>query len=190
LQSKLLFYTMVSTSSVQVRDLSFVPFIGHSVILARIRELGAEINKKYDGLTPVFVPVLNGAFMFASDLLKEVCVPSEVSFVKVSSYFGATSSGDVKEILGLQSDIKGRHVIVVEDIIDTGLTMSKLLETFKAHGPASIAVAALFVKPESLKVEVQIDYIGFNIENKFIVGYGLDYKSQGRNYPDVYQLAD
>jgi len=181
---------MVSTSSVQVRDLSFVPFTGHSAILARIKELGAEINQKYDGLTPVFVPVLNGAFMFASDLLKEVNVPSEVSFVKVSSYFGATSSGDVKEILGLQSDIKGRHVIVVEDIIDTGLTMSKLLETFRSHEPASIAVAALFVKPESLKVEVQIDYIGFNIENKFIVGYGLDYKSQGRNYPDVYQLAD
>jgi len=181
---------MISTSSVQVRDLTFVPFIEHSAILARIKELGSEINKKYDGLNPLFVPVLNGAFMFASDLLKQVEVPSEVTFVKMSSYFGATSSGDVKEILGLQSDIKDRHVIVVEDIIDTGLTMNKLLKAFRTHAPASIAVAALFVKPESLKVDIKIDYIGFNIENKFIVGYGLDYKSHGRNYPDVYQLAD
>jgi len=180
---------MVSTALIKVGDLSFVPFISHSQILKRISEIGTLINLEYEDKNPIFVPILNGAFMFASDLLKEICVPCEVSFVKVSSYHGAESSGDVKEIFGIQTDIKGRHVILVEDIIDTGLTMEKLVEMFNKYKPASLSIAALFVKPESVKVELNITWCGFEIENKFIVGYGLDYNAQGRNLRDVYQLA-
>lgn len=180
---------MVSTASIQVLDLKFHLFIEHSAIQERIREIGEEINRRFENKNPVFIPILNGAFMFAADLLKEICIPCELSFIKVASYHGATSSGDVKELLGLQTDIRGRHVVIIEDIIDSGLTMSKLLETIKAQNPESVSVATLFVKPDSLQVELDIDYTGFEIENKFIVGYGLDYNGQGRNFRDVYQLS-
>jgi hypoxanthine phosphoribosyltransferase len=181
---------MVSTAPIQIADLSFVPFIDHSQILERVKELGNQITQDYHNKKPVFIPILNGSFMFAADLMKEVDLPCEVSFVKVASYHGARSTGDVKEILGLQTDVKGRHVVIVEDIVDTGITMSKLLKTLWEKEPASVQVAALFIKPESLQVEIDIAYKGFEIANKFIVGYGLDYNGEGRNFPDVYQLAD
>lgn len=181
---------MVSESLVKIGNLEFVPFIDHSTILERIAVIGAQISHEFEGKDPLFVPILNGAFMFAADLMKEVSIPCEVSFVKVASYQNETSTGEVKEILGIQADIKGRHVILVEDIIDTGLTMSHLVRSLKEFEPASLTVATLFVKPESLVTPVAIGYSGFEIPNKFIVGYGLDYQGKGRNYRDVYQKAD
>lgn len=185
-----LLYTMVSEHLIQVHDLAFVPFIGHQRIQERIQELAARINADYAGKTPLFVPILNGAFMFASDLLKEITMPCEVSFIKVASYHGTESTGEIKEVLGLQADIAGRHIILVEDIVDSGLTMDKIVAQLKLRQPASITIAALFLKPESVQVQLPIGYTGFEIENKFIVGYGLDYNGLGRNYADVYQKAD
>jgi len=181
---------MVSEHTLRIHDLEFVPFIGHIQLLQRIKELGTAINNAFQDLDPVFIPILNGAFMFASDLLKEVCIPCEVSFVKVASYSGEASGGEVKQLLGLQQNLTGRHIILVEDIIDTGLTMQSLLKQLEAEKPASITVCTLFVKPEAIRVPIQIDYAGFEIANKFIVGYGLDYNGKGRNYPDVYQKSD
>lgn len=180
---------MVSTHGLQLAGLSFVPFITHDRIQERIRDMGTELNARYEGKTPLFVPVLNGAFMFAADLMKEICIPCEVSFVKVASYEGLSSTGEIEEVLGLQADIRDRHVVLVEDIVDTGITIQRLMATLRPSMPASLEVASLFVKPESVKVPLDIAFRGFDIENKFIVGYGLDYKGLGRNYRDVYQLA-
>lgn len=180
---------MVLSPEIQVGDLSFVPYLSQVEIQARINEIGALISQDFEGKVPVFIPVLNGAFMFASDLLKKITVPCELSFVKVASYHGAQSSGEVDEILGLTVDIRDRHVVLIEDIVDTGLTMDQILKNFRQFQPASISVASLFVKPDALKVQVPITYRGFDIENKFIVGYGLDYNGLGRNLPDVYQKA-
>jgi len=181
---------MVLTSEIRIHDLSFVPYINQEQILERIYEMASEINKDFEGKTPLFVPILNGAFMFASDLLKQICIPCEVSFVKVASYQGENSLGEVEEIIGLKSNIKGRHIILVEDIVDTGLTMSQIVRTFLTYEPASLSVATLFVKPESVQVELPLTYKGFEIENKFIVGYGLDYNQQGRNLRDIYIKVD
>ena len=128
--------------------------------------------------------------MFASDLLKEIQIPCEVSFVKVASYQGENTTGSIKQVLGLQTDIRNRHIVLVEDIVDTGLTMNELVKTFSAMEPASLSIVTLFVKPEALKVALPLTYKGFEIENKFIVGYGLDYNGQGRNFRNVYQKAD
>jgi len=181
---------MVSTTSIKIGDLVFVPFIDHANIQDRIREMATAINLDFEGKDPIFIPILNGAFMFTSDLLKEICLPCEISFVKVASYHGSQSSGQVIEVLGLQKDLRGRHIIILEDIVDTGLTMSELVKSFLAFEPASLSIATLFLKPASLKVQLDVSYVGFEIENKFIVGYGLDYNGLGRNYPDVYQLEE
>jgi len=181
---------MVLAPAIEVLDLTFVPFIDHSQIQERVREIATLINHDFEHKVPVFIPILNGAFMFAADLLKEICIPCEVSFVKVASYHGENTSGTVKEVLGLQVDIKGRHIILVEDIVDTGLTMNQLVQSILKLEPASLSIATLFLKPESLQVELPLTYKGFEIENKFIVGYGLDYNERGRNFRDVYQKAD
>jgi hypoxanthine phosphoribosyltransferase len=174
----------------KVGDLNFVLFLGHDQILEKIQEIANQINTDFENDTPLFVPILNGAFMFAADLLKEVSISCEVSFVKVASYHGTESTGEIEEVLGLQADIRGRHIILVEDIVDTGLTMSQLMRTFEVYQPASISVATLFVKPDSLQVKLPLRYVGFEIPNKFIVGYGLDYNGLGRNCRDVFQKAD
>lgn len=182
-------YPMVSTAGIQISDLHFVPFIESGKIEERVTTLALSLSQDLKGLDPILVPVLNGAFMFASDLMKAISIPCEVSFVKVASYHqGTQSSGAVHDVLGLGTDIRGRHVVLVEDIVDTGLTMEYLIQTFMALQPASLRIAALFLKPGSLKKPIKVDYLGFEIENKFIVGYGLDYKGLGRNLKDVYQL--
>jgi hypoxanthine phosphoribosyltransferase len=181
---------MVLSCELQVLDLKFVPFLDHSQILERISELGTSINQDFENKLPLFIPILNGAFIFAADLLKEICIPCEVSFVKVASYMGESTSGQVEEVLGLKTDIRGRHIILVEDIVDTGLTMSQLIKSFMPFQPASLSIATLFVKPDSVQVELPLTYVGFEIENKFIIGYGLDYNGQGRNFRDIYQKAD
>jgi len=181
---------MVLAPTLEVLDLTFVPFMDHSTIQKRVIEIGTSINEDFENKIPIFIPILNGAFMFAADLLKEICIPCEVSFVKVASYHGENTTGKVHEVLGLQTEIRGRHIILVEDIVDTGLTMNQLVKAFLKLEPASLSIATLFVKPEALQVELPLTYKGFEIENKFIVGYGLDYNGQGRNFRDVYQKAD
>lgn len=175
---------------IHIQDKSFVPFISSTTIQSRIGELAIEINSDYQDKNPIFIGVLNGAFVFLSDLFKRIEIPCEVTFIRVSSYQNTQSTGTVKQILGLQEDIRGRHILLVEDIVDTGLTMQQIIQEVIALQPASVATVTLLHKPEALAAEIDLDYVGFDIENKFVVGYGLDYNGQGRNLDAVYVLDD
>ncbi|HEV7349154.1 hypoxanthine phosphoribosyltransferase [Telluribacter sp.] len=175
---------------VTVKDKVFAPFIEKTTLEQRIVEMGGEISRDYKGRNPLFVVVLNGAFMFASDLLKGVDVLCEISFIRLASYEQTQSTGKVKQILGLAETVQGREVIVIEDIVDTGLTMSELVSQLKAKGAASVEVVTLLHKPEALKTAIDLKYVGFEIENRFVVGYGLDYDGLGRNLDAIYVLAD
>ena len=174
--------------TLQVKDKSFAISIPAAEIQKQVRRVAAEINKDMAGRDPLFLPVLNGSFIFAADLLREITIPCEVSFIKLASYQGTHSSGAIREVIGLASDITGRDVVIVEDIIDSGLTMAHMIETLERHNPASISVCSLLVKPEALKVEIPIHYRCMDIPNDFIVGYGLDYDGFGRNTKDIYTL--
>lgn len=173
---------------VEIKDKTFVPFLKQDKIQERVNELGKEISKDYAGKQPVILGILNGAFMFLSDLAKQITISSELSFIKISSYSGESSTGKVSQMIGLETNLTNRHVIVVEDIVDTGLSMKHLVELIKEKNPASLAVATLLHKPEAIKHPIKLDYVGFNIPNKFVVGYGLDYDGLGRNLPEIYQL--
>ena len=178
-----------SMEKLQVKDKTFAVSIPEAELLKEVQRVAAEINRDYEGKEPLFLPVLNGAFMFAADLLREVTVPCEVSFIKLASYQGTQTTGAIREVIGLAKDITGRHVIIVEDIVDSGLTMAHMIETLEAHNPASIAVCSCLVKPAALKVQVPIHYRCLDIPNDFIVGYGLDYDGFGRNTRDIYTLV-
>ncbi|MEM8894510.1 MAG: hypoxanthine phosphoribosyltransferase [Bacteroidota bacterium] len=171
-----------------IKDKDFHLFITDAEIKDRIDKLGARINVDYAGKRPLFICVLNGAFMFASDLIKKLDFFPEISFVKVSSYSGMQTTGSVKKLIGLNESIAGRDLILIEDIIDSGLTMKYLLHELKDKKPASIKLATLLFKPDSFQAEYPIDYIGFEIPNEFVVGYGMDYDGYGRNLPDIYHL--
>ncbi|NNF33327.1 MAG: hypoxanthine phosphoribosyltransferase [Saprospiraceae bacterium] len=171
-----------------VGDLKFTPYIKEGKVLHRVGELADEIKKDYEGKCPVFLVVLNGAFRFASDLARGVEIESEWQFVKLSSYEGMESSGSVRVIESLTIDLKGRHVIVVEDIVDTGTSMEYYLEQLKDKEVASIRLASLLVKEEALQHEIIIHYLGFSIPDRFVVGYGLDYNELGRNLNGIWQL--
>lgn len=158
-------------------------------ILSQIDKVAERINKDMKGKNPLFLAILNGSFMFASDLMKRITIPSEISFVKLASYQGTTSSGKVKEVFGINEDISGRTVIIVEDIIESGLTMKQITESLGTRNPAAVHICSLFVKPDRLTVDLNIDYSVMNIGNDFIVGYGLDYDQQGRNLKDLYVLS-
>lgn len=174
--------------NIQVHDREFELLLEYDQIKKRTRFLGIQIDVDYEDKLPLFIGVLNGSFIFMADLLKETRISSEVAFVKVASYKGDTSTGEVKELIGLDADIKGRHIIIVEDIIDTGLTLSFLLDKLRQKEPASIAVCTLLFKPKALKTKIpEMSYIGFEIPNDFVVGYGLDYSGLGRNLKDVYR---
>jgi hypoxanthine phosphoribosyltransferase len=173
---------------VEIKDKTFVPFLERDKIQERVNELGKEISKDYAGKQPVILGILNGAFMFLSDLAKQITISSELSFIKISSYSGESSTGKVSQMIGLETNLINRHVIVVEDIVDTGLSMKHLVELIQEKNPASLAVATLLHKPEAIKHPIKLDYVGFNIPNKFVVGYGLDYDGLGRNLPEIYQL--
>ena len=147
------------------------------------------INHDLEGKEPLFLSVLNGAFMFTADLMKRITIPCEVSFIKLSSYEGTSSTGQVRQLMGLNQCIKGRTVVIVEDIVDTGLTMQKLLELLQAQEPAEVHIATLLLKPDKLKVPLHIEYAAMQIPNDFIVGYGLDYDGFGRNYKDIYTVV-
>lgn len=176
--------------TIRIKDKQFKTFITEEQILKEVARVGEEINRDLADANPLFVSVLNGSFMFTADLMKHVNVPCEISFVKLASYAGTSSSGKVKELVGLNDDITGRTIVIVEDIIDTGLTMERLIETLKARNPKEIRIATLLVKPDKLKVDLDINYIAMSIPNDFIVGYGLDYDGLGRNYRDIYTVIE
>ena len=175
-------------ATIQIKDKRFTTFLPEEQILKEVDRVAAEINRDLEGETPLFVSILNGSFMFTADLLKRITLPCEVSFVKLASYQGTSTTGKVKEIVGLNTEIEGRTVVIVEDIIDTGVTMKHTIESLKAKNPKKLCVATLLIKPGKLKVQLDIDYIAMKIPNDFIVGYGLDYDQLGRNYRDIYTL--
>ena len=176
--------------TIRIKDKQFKTFITEEQILKEVARVGEEINRDLADANPLFVSVLNGSFMFTADLMKHVSVPCEISFVKLASYAGTSSTGKVKELVGLNDDITGRTIVIVEDIIDTGLTMERLIETLKARNPKEIRIATLLVKPDKLKVNLDINYIAMSIPNDFIVGYELDYDGLGRNYRDIYTVIE
>lgn len=176
--------------TIRIKDKQFKTFITEEQILKEVARVGEEINRDLADANPLFVSVLNGSFMFTADLMKHVSVPCEISFVKLASYAGTSSTGKVKELVGLNDDITGRTIVIVEDIIDTGLTMERLIETLKARNSKEIRIATLLVKPDKLKVDLDINYIAMSIPNDFIVGYGLDYDGLGRNYRDIYTVIE
>lgn len=176
--------------NIKVRDREFAVSIPEEKIKARVAEVAALISHDLEGKRPLFLAVLNGSFVFAADLLRGIETPCEISFVRMASYEGTSSTGAVKQLIGLKEDIKDRTVVIVEDIIDSGLTMVHLLELLKEKQPADIKIAALLVKPGNLKVELDIPYCCFEIPNDFIVGYGLDYDGEGRNLPSIYTVTE
>jgi hypoxanthine phosphoribosyltransferase len=175
---------------ITIKDKQFRPFISQKQIADAVTSLSQRINKDLKDESPVFLVVLNGSFMFASDLLKEVNIPCEISFIKVASYHGTTSSGSVSELIGLTEDISGRTVVIVEDIVDTGVTLEKLITVLERKKVKQIKVACVLLKPDTYKKEFKIDYAGIEIGNDFVVGYGLDYDGFGRNLKEIYVLAE
>jgi hypoxanthine phosphoribosyltransferase len=176
-------------SIVKIKDKTFETSISEADIKTRIKEVAARINKDMADKNPLFLGVLNGAFIFAADLMREVTIPCEISFVKLASYQGITSTGKVHEVLGINEDLTGRYIIVVEDIVDTGRTMKQMIESLGTRNPASVSICSLFVKPDKLEEDIDIKYPCFSIPNDFIVGYGLDYDQQGRNLKEIYTLV-
>lgn len=177
-------------SSIQVHDKKFIPYISAQAIDKKVKELAAGISKDYEGKRPLIIAVLNGSFLFAADLFRNLSIEAEISFIKLASYKGTTSSGNVITAIGLEESLHDRHIILLEDIIDTGKTLHEFIPQLDHQGPASIKIAALLTKPDALKYPVHADYAGFAIPNKFVVGYGLDYDGLGRNIPEIYQLEE
>lgn len=175
---------------IKVRDREFTVSIPEAKILQRVAEVAAHINRDLQDKNPLFLAVLNGSFVFAADLLRCMEMSCEISFVRMASYVGTESTGKVQELIGLKENIKGRTVVIVEDIIDSGLTMKKLLGMLSEKEPEEIRIAALLVKPGNLKVDLQIPYCCFEIPNDFIVGYGLDYDGEGRNLRNIYTVVE
>jgi hypoxanthine phosphoribosyltransferase len=176
---------------IEIGTEKFVTFLSEQKIQTRIAEIGEEISKDYKGKLPIFIGILNGAFMFMSDLMKHITVNCEMDFFKLSSYGDEKiSTGRVKLLKDLNADIKDRHLVLIEDIIDSGLSMDYIVQLLKEHKPASIKIVSLLMKPESLKYDIKIDYIGFKIPNKFVIGYGLDYAQKYRNLRSIYVLSE
>lgn len=176
------------SNMIQVRDRYFIPFIAEKELQKRVAELGAEISVDYRGKTPILIGVMNGAFMFLADLSRNIDLPLEVSFIRIASYDALASTGSIRELAGLEKDLAGRDVIIVEDIVDSGLSISHVLDQIREKKPSSIEVCSLLLKPEALKMPVSAKYLGFEIPDKFVVGYGLDYDGEGRNLKEIYQL--
>jgi hypoxanthine phosphoribosyltransferase len=174
--------------NIQVLDKTFVPYLSEQQIQERIVQLAAQISADYEGKKPVFIGILNGSFMFAADLYKNIAIPSTISFIKLVSYKGTSSTGTVITSIGLEEDLSDKEVILIEDIVDTGKTMSAFIPSLEKLQPASIRICTLLHKPDALQFPLAIDYIGFNIPDKFVVGYGLDYDGFGRNSREIFQI--
>ncbi|HEY4149918.1 MAG TPA: hypoxanthine phosphoribosyltransferase [Chitinophagaceae bacterium] len=175
--------------NIVVHDKEFEPYLSAEEITAKVQQMAAQINRDYDGKRPLFIAILNGSFMFAADLFKAVTIDAEICFIKLASYKGTKSSGQVITAIGLDTDLIDRHVIILEDIVDTGKTLSEFLPQLQHHHPASLKIAALLHKPEATVYPIKVDYLGFSIPNKFVLGYGLDYDGLGRNIKEIYQLV-
>lgn len=176
--------------TIKINDRQFAISVPEEKILKEVERLAAQINRDLEGKNPLFLCVLNGSFIFAADLFRRITIPAEISFVKLASYEGTASTGVIKEVIGLSENIAGRTVVIVEDIVDTGCTMSKLIENLGTRAPEAIHICTLLLKPEKLKVDLDIKYVALEIPNDFIVGYGLDYDGYGRNLKDIYTVKD
>lgn len=187
-----LFITFVlqkkNMNKITINGKTFVPRISKQEIEQKVWQLAKQISNDYADKNPLFLVILNGAFIFAADLFRYISVPSEVSFTRFSSYSGTNTTGEVKQLMNISNEVKGRHVIVVEDIVDTGVSMSEILPQLERLGAKSIELAVLLSKPERREREVNIKYLGFEIPNEFVLGYGLDYDEKGRNLPEIYAL--
>ncbi len=177
-------------SVVKIKDKTFKTSITEAEIKERVKAIACQISKDMEGLNPLFLGVLNGSFIFAADLMREMTIPCEISFVKLASYQGTTSTGKVKEVLGINEDLSGRTVIILEDIVESGQTMKNMIESLGTRNPASVHICTLFLKPNKLQEKLVIDYVAFRIPDDFIVGYGLDYDQQGRQLNEIYTLVD
>lgn len=176
-------------AAIKVHDKSFEIYLSEETIQKRIKEIAAEINKEYAGKRPLFIAILNGSFMFASDLFKNLDIPAELCFIKLASYKGMKSSGKVVTSIGLDDDLFGKEVIIVEDIVDTGKTLHNFLPKLQHMQPKSLKIVTLLHKSEATEFPLTLDHVGFDIPNKFVVGYGLDYDGLGRNLKEIYQLV-
>ena len=176
--------------SIQVLDKKFQPYIKAEQIQEQVAKLSKQINSDYTGKKPLFIAILNGSFMFAADLFKELTIDAEICFIKLASYKGTKSTGNVITSIGLDLPLQDRHVIIIEDIVDTGKTLHEFLPQLMNQQPASLKIAALLHKPEALVYPLTIDYLGFTVPNKFLLGYGLDYDGLGRNLKEIYQLVE
>lgn len=177
-------------SIIKVHDKQFQPYINQEQLQARIKELAAQLNKDLAGTKPLFIAILNGSFMFAADVFKYLEIDAEICFIKLASYKGTKSTGNVVTAIGLDEDLFGRTVVILEDIVDTGKTLSQFLPQLEHQHPKQLLIASLLHKPEALQHPVKIDYLGFSVPNKFLLGYGLDYDGLGRNLPEIYQLVE
>ena len=175
-------------SSIKVHDKEFISYLSSDEIAQQVRRVATEINKDYEGKKPLFIAILNGAFIFAADLFKQINVEAEICFIKLASYKGVKSTGKVITAIGLDVDLYNRELIIVEDIVDTGKTLAQFLPQLEHHHPASLKIASLLHKPDAMIHPIKIDYLGFTIPNKFVIGYGLDYDGLGRNIKEIYQL--
>ena len=177
-------------SIVKIKDKTFRTFIPEDQIAQSVKAVAERINKDLADKNPLFLAVLNGSFIFAADLMRNITIPCEISFVKLASYQGTTSTGVIKEVIGLNEDLAGRTVVILEDIVDTGFTIKRMIETLGTRGPESVHVCTLLLKPGKLQVPLNVEYVAMEIPNDFIVGYGLDYDQQGRNLRDIYTLVE
>ena len=176
--------------TVKIKDKSFRISIPEAEIKARVKALAQQISKDMGGKTPLLLGVLNGSFIFAADLMREMTIPCEISFVKLASYQGTTSTGKIKEVLGINENLSGRTVVIVEDIVESGQTMKQMVESLGTRNPASVHICTLFFKPDKLREELTLDYVAFRIPDDFIVGYGLDYDGLGRELKDIYTIVE
>ena len=176
--------------TIKILDKTFKTFIPESEIQKRVAAVAEKINHDMAGKNPLLLAVLNGSFIFAADLIRYLTIPCEISFVKLASYQGTASAGKIKEIIGINENLENRDVIIVEDIVDTGNTMKRMLETLGTRNPRSLHICTLLVKPGKLQVPLNIEYCAMEIPNDFIVGYGLDYDQQGRNLRDIYTVVE
>ncbi len=174
---------------IKVLDKEFEISIPSEKIQARISELARQLTRDMGDKNPVFIGILNGSFMFAADLFKTIEFDAQITFLKLASYQGTTTTGSVKQLIGLNQDLKNQHVVILEDIVDTGITLENIMRQLDGFQPASIKIVTLLFKPESFKKDVKLDYVGFTIPNDFIVGYGLDYNGYGRGYSDIYTVV-